>query len=514
MGLRPLPEVLRRGGGGTQALRQGGRLVRTGAVGARDVLRPLVTIGRGLARLAAAARAWWSRTPKERRGPALCLVAVGLIAVALMPYGPPLAAVTLAVAAGWRGRDPAPADPGPGGWEADRLQAVYEALVPYLSLPEDPNPRPLYAHDGEWARAFEEFAFAESGRLVRLKLRYPPYFRDGEPGERMRVEQLLCAKAGRGREYRFRWDEESNRLELTVPPPLPTDICAQPFVTAPGETVLGFTDAAEVRRTLPVADGDGSRDVPPVVWRTGPRSTEPHLLALGNPGSGVSTLLRSVLVQALRHGDVLVVDGGGSGDYACLTGRRGVLAVESSLVGALASLEWAVHETERRLLAASAARQAGRPVPEDARRPLWLVVDRPAVLSQLARTDGRRDPQELLEVPLRHGRAAQVTVAVAEQFEGADGLAEAVRAYTRARVVLGAVSSEQVRAVLGESPQTTPAPNPPPGRGFARLGGGPVLRLQVPATPDPQDEATSEGQRQAVLALLPEHSGAAAPQAT
>jgi hypothetical protein len=30
-----------------------------------------------------------------------------------------------------------------------------------------------------------------------------------------------------------------------------------------------------------------------------------------------------------------------------------------------------------------------------------------------------------------------------------------------------------------------------------------VLRLQVPATPDPYDEATSEAQRQAVLGLLP-----------
>jgi hypothetical protein len=43
----------------------------------------------------------------------------------------------------------------------------------------------------------------------------------------------------------------------------------------------------------------------------------------------------------------------------------------------------------------------------------------------------------------------------------------------------------------------------PPGRGYARLGSGPVHRLQVPATPDPYDDATSDADRQAVLALLP-----------
>lgn len=103
--------------------------------------------------------------------------------------------------------------------------------------------------------------------------------------------------------------------------------------------------------------------MPPVVWRTGIRSTEPHLLALGHPGSGASTLLRSIALQVLRFGDVLIVDGGGTGEYACLTGRDGVLAVECSLPGALASLEWAAQETERRLIAINLARQAGDPPP-------------------------------------------------------------------------------------------------------------------------------------------------------
>ncbi len=78
-----------------------------------------------------------------------------------------------------------------------------------------------------------------------------------------------------------------------------------------------------------------------------------------------------------------------------------------------------------------------------------------------------------------------------------------MRTHTRARVVLGPADRDEVEAVLGAQPHTTPTPDVPPGRGYTRLGGGPVLRLQVPATPDPYDDATSEAHRTAVLDLLP-----------
>lgn len=71
--------------------------------------------------------------------------------------------------------------------------------------------------------------------------------------------------------------------------------------------------------------------------------------------------MRSIALQALQHGDILIIEGSGTGEYACLTGRTGVLAVECGLAGALATLEWAAHETERRLIAANRARQAGHP---------------------------------------------------------------------------------------------------------------------------------------------------------
>ncbi|MGA5066989.1 ATP-binding protein [Streptomyces exfoliatus] len=511
MARRPLPRIL---SSGSAQIARSREIARTAADSATDVLHPLITVSRGLRKLAATARAKWAATPKERRGPTLFLVAACVLVVVLMPYGPLLALVTLMGAAAWKGRERPVVRTGPDDAEIARLKGLYEALVPYFSVPDDPSP--LFAHGGDWSGAFAEYAFDEDGRLTRLKIAYPPYFTDGEPDARARIEHLLHAKSGRGREYRFDWDEEGNRLVMSVLPALPTTIAAQRFVTVPGETVLGFTDADAVQRTVPVVAADGTEDAPAVVWRTGPRSTEPHLLVVGQPGSGTTSLLRSIALQALPHGDVLIVEGGGTGEYACLTGRDGVLAVECGLSGSLASLEWAAHETERRLIAANRARQAGHPAPEDTRRPLWILLDRPSILGHLAAADGRGDPQELLQVPLRHGRAAQVTVVVAEQFDSADTLSEAVRSHTRARIVLGPATPEQIAAVLGTEPHTTPTPQVPAGRGYARLGSGPVLRLQVPATPDPYDDATSETHRQAVLDLLPERRTAtpATPSAT
>ncbi|MGV9254815.1 hypothetical protein [Streptomyces sp. NPDC003697] len=499
MARRPLPRILSTG---SAQLARSRDLARTAADSATDVLHPLITITRGLGRLAAAGRRRWADTPKDRRGPLLFLVASLFLAVALVPYGLLLAAVTLMAAAAWQGRDRSPAKPGaPDEARTQRLKSLYDALVPYFTAADDPAP--LYTHGGDWTQALTDYEFDDSGRVCHLLIRYPAYFTDGEPEARARIEHLLAAKAGRGREYLFAWDEEGNQLTVTALAPLPTDIAAQRFVTAPGETVLGFTDPAEVQRTLPLTHGEEHRDAPPVVWRTGLRSTEPHLLAVGQPGSGTSTLLRSIALQVLQHGDVVVVDGGGTGEYACLTGRDGVLAVECGLTGVLASLEWAATETERRLVAVNRARQAGHPPPDDTRRPLWLLLDRPTAFTHLAAADGRKDPQTLLQVPLRHGRAVNVTVVVADQFDSADALSDAVRQHTRARVVLGPATAEQLKAVLGAPPHTTPLPSVPPGRGYARLGTGAVHRLQVPATPDPYDDHASDAHRQAVLDLLP-----------
>lgn len=468
---------------------------------ATDVLYPLVVLGRGTARLARSARGWWAGTPKDRRGPTVFLGAACALVVALTPYGPWLALLAAVGAAAWHGRDQSGSEEpaGPTEEQTARLQALYDAVAPHFCPGEDPHPQPLYTPDGTWERAFAAYEFSAQGRVERLELRYPPYFPDDDLQARARVQHVLSTKAGRNREYHFGWDEENNHLQVTALPALPTGIHAQQFATAPSETVLGFTDPQSVPRTIPVIQDGAQLQLPPAIWRTGPHSTESHLLALGTPGSGTTTLLRTVALQALHHGEVVVIDGSGEGEYGFLVGREGVLAVETTPVGALAALEWAAHEAERRLRIARAPGAAvGAP------RPLWILADRVALLSHLARAEGRADPQDLLEVPLRHGRAAQVTVALADQLDGAgEGLSQPVRACTRARVVLGEASGEQLQAVLGQAHPTSPPAHSQPGRGYARLGSGPVLRLQVPHTPNPFDDTAPEGQRAAVEALLP-----------
>ncbi|GHJ38980.1 hypothetical protein [Streptomyces sp. TS71-3] len=501
MARRPLPRVLR---SGRTTLFRSRERARATALGASDVLRPLVTFARGLYRLAEAGRRGWAGTPRDRRGPVLFLAGSAVLIVALAPFGPLLALAAVTGAAVWYGRGgprasrPEPDDEAQGR----RLSILYEALVPYFWHPEDPDP--LYTHGGTWERAFPFREFDEDGDLSRVVMCYPASFTDGEVEARACVERLVHAKSGRGHEYHFLWDVEVNELTVTVLPPLPTGVAAQRFRTAPGETLLGFTDSTAVPWTLRVMDGAWEYDRPPVVWHADGAGAEPHLLAAGVPGCGTTTLLRSLALQALRDGDVLVVDGGGAGEYAFLAGRAGVLGVECGLSSALAALEWVGHETRRRLIALNDARQAGLQPPADAVRPLWVLLDRPVPLSDIAAADGRPDPQSLLQVPLRYGRTAQVTVVVGERTDALDTLAPLLWQYARARVVLGPAPVDVVEDALGAPPGTTPAHHVPPGRGYARLGTGPVLRLQVPSTPDPYDGGVDAVHRQAVLDLLPQ----------
>ncbi|MEV6104525.1 hypothetical protein AB0M28_07370 [Streptomyces sp. NPDC051940] len=499
MARRELPRLL---SAGTTAISRGRDAAQNAAGAASEALRPVRAVSRGLSRMAAGARTRWSATPQEKRGPFAFMAAGGGLLVWLMPYGVALAAATMLVAAWWLGREPAPVPEEEAAEEEeppdDRLALLYTALVPHFTVPDDPEP--LYAHGGDHEAVFSGYERDEEGRLDELTIRYPAYFPDGEPEARARVERLLQVKAGRGREFLFSWDEEGNQVTVQAMPPLPTDVVAQRMVTAPGERVLGLTDSLNVTRTIPVDIGGERHDVPPLLWRTGPNTTLPHLLAVGHPGSGTSSLLRSLALQSASQAQIAIVDAAGTGEYAFLKGRTGILAVESRITGASAVLEWVVRETQRRLATGGQAHP-----------PLWLIVDRPTVLSQIASMDGRPDPQLLLRLPLQHGRAAVVTVVVAEHFDTAAALDDAVTGHTRARVMLGAASPEQIRAVLGAPPNTTPPQDVPAGRGYARLGTGPVHRIQVPHTPNPDRDDTSAQAREAVLGLLPPPAEPAAP---
>ena len=485
----------------TEHLARGRDIARTAGDHATDMFGPLIMIGRGLRSHGQWTMKKWADTPKDRRGPALLLGVAAIAGIALLPYGPLLALVALMGSAAWVGRDRTPAaEPAPDTSHL-KLNAIYIALTPYLV--HDSDPSPMYSHGGDFKDAFGSWEFDAEGRLTALDLRYPAYFTDTEPHARARVEHVIHSKAGRSREYRLTWDEEINHLQVVALPPLPTDIAAQRFVTAQGELVLGFTDTTSTNRMIPVRQGSSTTHQPPVVWRTGPRASEPHLLALGTHGHGTSSLLRSLALQILPYADIVVLDGAGTGDHACLVGRPGVHTVETSLHGALAALEWAANETQRRVDAHILAKRTGIAPPADAVRPLWLMIDHPVELSELAQAEGKPDPQDLLETPLRHGRTAHVTVVVAEHLDALDRLRPTLRSTTRARVVLGPLDPDLAPDALGTALDITPSSHTPPGRGYARLGNHPPVRLQVPAALDPLDEDTGAEQREAVIALLP-----------
>lgn len=469
----------------------------------RGTFSPVLTLGQGLRKQVAWTRAWWKDASADKRKGAAGAIAAALVALYFLPYAPPVALLLVVVGAVWLGRrekasasgsDPDPTDV--------RLQAVYNGLVPYLADENDPTGH--FHPGGPYKNAFRHWEL-EGDRITRLEFDYSPYFTDDDPAARARVERALQAKAGRTREYRYDWDTENNRLTLTALPPLPDSVPAQHYVTVAGEILLGITDADSTNRLTPIRIDGATHQLPPVIWRTGARGTDPHLLAVAAPGAGKSNLLRAIALQAARDGDVVVIDAGGSGDHAFLAGRPNILRVETGHQGAVETLTWLRHETERRIAAVTHAKQHGTPVPENARRPLWVILDEVVELTDHAAAQDTADPQELLDLPLRLGRAAHIGVITGTRPGRLDRLRPALIADTHTRVVLGPLDADTIARVLGASPEASCGDAMPPGRGYVRVGGGPIVRLQVPHTPDPLDDDTSEPDRERVLALLPHH---------
>ncbi len=189
--------------------------------------------------------------PRTGADPRCSWSAACVLVVALIPYGPLLALIALMAAAAWKGRDRRPPAPtGPDEAQVERLSALYEALVPYFSVPEDPSP--LFAHGGEWEKAFSEYDFDDDGRVSPgswcATRRTSPTARP-TPAP---VSSSCCTPSRAGAaSTTSSGTRRATSSTVTVLPPLPTDIAAQRFVTAPGETVLGFTDASAVQRTVP-----------------------------------------------------------------------------------------------------------------------------------------------------------------------------------------------------------------------------------------------------------------------
>ena len=219
------------------------------------------------------------RPPRTGVVPLLFLVASCVLVVALIPYGPLLALISVMARGRLEGPGPhARRRPAPTRRRPQRLQSLYEALVPYFSVAEDPAP--LFAHGGDW----------EQG-LQRLRVRR----------QRARSPGSGCATP------------RTSPTARPSPAPASSSCCTPSRAAAASTSSPGTrraTSSSMTRAARPVhrhrrpalrhrprrdgarlhrrrrgpahrcrsPDGEETRDVPPVVWRTGARSTEPHLL--------------------------------------------------------------------------------------------------------------------------------------------------------------------------------------------------------------------------------------------
>lgn len=462
-----------------------------------DVCYPLIVLGRGTRRGLALTVSRWRSAPKDKRRLQAAVAVLCAVAVAVLHYGPVLLGAAFLGTVAWLGRDTSRkgADPETPA-HISRLQSVYNGLVPYLADEDDPDRH--FKPGGRYRDAFTAWEFDDEERLVRLRFDYSEYFRDGEADSRRKVERALEGKIGQSGEYLYGWDEAGNHLDVRVLPPLAAGIAAQPWPVAEIEFVLGVTDPGSASRLIPVtvpaiagapasASPTGSRTVhlAPVVWRLGEPNPNPHLLVAGAPCSGKSTVVRSLIGQALSRGHrVAVMDTGQTAEYATLIGRPGVLRVAETPADGAQLFAWAGPEIERQAALGRAHRDEGAAAADGgAEPPLWLFIDDLPELCDAARRLGLPDPLDTVVTLARTARQTRTTLVVTAGADRIGALPAALRNQLTTRIALGRVDPAASTLLFGATLDLGGTAILPPGRGYVRLGQGPVIRLQTPYAP-------------------------------
>lgn len=196
----------------------------------KDVLHPVFILGRGGRKASARATGWWKTADKAKRRGMVPAALIVVLLVLKLPYGLVLAALTVLAVLAWFGWERVDRKAVPEA-QATKLQSIYDALVPYLAVDNDPDG--LFKPGNGYDKAFSDAVFCEEGHLTGLKISYPKYFKVTESGERQQVERAIAYMAGGPNPYHVRWDPAEKKLHvvaLMAPPPAPTEVVG---VTAP-----------------------------------------------------------------------------------------------------------------------------------------------------------------------------------------------------------------------------------------------------------------------------------------
>jgi DNA segregation ATPase FtsK/SpoIIIE-like protein len=114
---------------------------------------------------------------------------------------------------------------------------------------------------------------------------------------------------------------------------------------------------------------------------------------------------------------------------------------------------------------------------------LWLCIDGlPELLDAAARL-GRPDIQDTLAVLARKARYADILLLTTVGDDRLLQLRPALRAQLTVRIAMGSVEPDVSTALFGGTLELGGSRRLAPGRGYARVGNGPVIRLQTPYAP-------------------------------
>jgi hypothetical protein len=161
--------------------------------------------------------------------------------------------------------------------------------------------------------------------------------------------------------------------------------------------------------------------------------------------------------------------------------RRAEDAMRAESVGDHSVRSGSVHSGEAGADSGSADGAAGNRTTADA--PLWLFVDDLPELCAAAGRLGRPDPQDTLAALARKARFARTTLVVTARTDQVAALRPALRNQLTSRVALGRVDPVTSTLLFGGTLELGGAQVMPPGRGYVRIGSGPVIRLQTPYAP-------------------------------